>query len=45
MDVQPVTRTTHIKPATAARILIADDDPSSRELLRLILESSGYEVV
>ena len=27
------------------RILIADDTPSSRELLRSILESSGYEVV
>jgi CheY-like chemotaxis protein len=45
MDVQPVTPTTQIKPAAAARILIADDDPSSRELLRSILESSGYEVV
>lgn len=29
----------------AKRILIADDTPSSRELLRSILESSGYEVV
>lgn len=28
-----------------ARILIADDTLSSRELLRSILESSGYEVV
>jgi CheY-like chemotaxis protein len=45
MEVQPVTHTTHTKSATAARILIADDDPSSRELLRSILESSGYEVV
>jgi two-component system chemotaxis response regulator CheY len=45
MDVQPITNTTQIKPATAARILIADDDPSSRELLRSILEGCGYEVV
>jgi len=29
----------------ATRILIADDTLSSRELLRSILESSGYEVV
>ena len=27
------------------RILIADDRPSSRELLRLVLERSGYEVI
>lgn len=45
MDVQPIARTTQMKPAAAARILIADDDPSSRQLLRSILESSGYEVV
>jgi CheY-like chemotaxis protein len=30
---------------TANRILIADDTVSSRELLRSILEGSGYEVV
>jgi CheY-like chemotaxis protein len=45
MDTQPRTDTTQIKPVIAARVLIADDDPSSRELLRSILESSGYEVV
>jgi CheY-like chemotaxis protein len=28
-----------------ARILIADDRPSSRELLRLVLERAGYEVI
>jgi CheY-like chemotaxis protein len=28
-----------------SRILIADDRPSSRELLRLVLERSGYEVI
>jgi CheY-like chemotaxis protein len=27
------------------RILIADDRPSSRELLRLVLERAGYEVL
>lgn len=31
--------------ATTIRILIADDTLSSRELLRTILEGSGYEVV
>lgn len=30
---------------SASRILIADDAPSGRELLRTILERSGYEVV
>jgi CheY-like chemotaxis protein len=45
MNVQPLTPATTIKPAAAPRILIADDDPSSRELLRSILESCGYEVV
>jgi len=29
----------------SARILIADDSLSSRELLRFILEDSGYEVI
>ncbi len=28
-----------------SRILIADDRPSSRELLRLVLERSGYDVI
>jgi CheY-like chemotaxis protein len=28
-----------------ARILIADDRPSSRELLRLVLERAGYDVI
>ena len=32
------------RPSTT-RILVADDTLSSRELLRTILESSGYEVV
>lgn len=45
MDSEPTRRSNGSKPATTARILIADDDPSSRELLRDILESCGYEVV
>lgn len=32
-------------PAGKRRILIADDRPSSRELLRLVLERAGYEVI
>ena len=31
-------------PHRPTRVLIADDTPSNRELLRSILESSGYEV-
>jgi CheY-like chemotaxis protein len=30
---------------TIKRILIADDQPVGRELLRTVLESSGYEVI
>lgn len=33
------------EPAGKRRILIADDRASSRELLRLILERAGYEVL
>jgi CheY-like chemotaxis protein len=32
-------------PPRRARILIADDRPSSRELLRMVLERAGYEVL
>jgi two-component system chemotaxis response regulator CheY len=45
MDPQLSTLSNDTKSGIAARILIADDDTSSRELLRAILESSGYEVV
>jgi CheY-like chemotaxis protein len=33
------------QPRTVKRILIADDQPVGRELLRTVLESSGYEIV
>lgn len=33
------------EPAGKRRILIADDRASSRELLRLVLERAGYDVV
>ncbi|MDQ6879061.1 MAG: response regulator [Candidatus Dormibacteraeota bacterium] len=32
-------------PAKSIRILIVDDDPSVRFVLRLILEAEGYEIV
>jgi CheY-like chemotaxis protein len=31
-------------PQSVKRILVADDQPAGRELIRSILESSGYEV-
>jgi len=36
-----------VSPATKStkRILIADDQPAGRDLIRAILESSGYEVI
>lgn len=33
------------EPGRKYRILIADDRPSSRELLRIILERAGYDVL
>ncbi len=33
------------KPPRKALILIADDRPSSRELLRTVLERAGYDVI
>lgn len=44
MDNTPSDRPEDFKQHLATRILIADDTLSSRELLRFILESSGYEV-
>jgi CheY-like chemotaxis protein len=43
----PVGYTTFVSeaPQSAKRILIADDQPVGRELIRTILESSGYEVI
>lgn len=45
MDTNSLDRSGGAKQWLAKRILIADDTLSSRELLRSILESSGYEVV
>ncbi|MBM3817403.1 MAG: sigma-54-dependent Fis family transcriptional regulator [Acidimicrobiia bacterium] len=33
------------RPAGAARILIVDDEPSMREMLRIVLRREGYDVV
>jgi len=45
VDTNSHDRTGGTAPPLAKRILIADDTLSSRDLLRSILESSGYEVV
>jgi len=45
VDTNSLDRSGGTTPPLAKRILIADDTLSSRELLRSILESSGYEVV
>jgi CheY-like chemotaxis protein len=44
VNTQQSNRSQVAQPHSATRILIADDRPSSRELLRVILEGSGYEV-
>jgi len=44
MDAKLSDRSKGAKPPLTIRILIADDGLSSRDLLRYILESSGYEV-
>jgi CheY-like chemotaxis protein len=44
VDIGPQSRTEDAERRCAARILIADDTLSSRELLRFILEDSGHEV-
>jgi DNA-binding response OmpR family regulator len=40
-----LSRITHYAPMSPTTILIADDDPSIRELARMYLEKDGYEVV
>ena len=44
MNSGPRLKTENRNPRRPNRVLIADDTPSNRELLRSILESSGYEV-
>ena len=45
MDTNSLDSSGNAKRSPAKRILIADDSVSGRELLRSILECSGYEVV
>jgi CheY-like chemotaxis protein len=45
VDTNSLDSSGNAKQSPAKRILIADDSLSSRELLRSILESCGYEVV
>ncbi len=45
METNSLDRSGDAKRSLVKRILIADDTMSSRDLLRSILESSGYEVV
>jgi two-component system response regulator PilR (NtrC family) len=50
--VTPTTKTSGLEPAEPAaagtsstRILVVDDEPSMREMLRIVLRRDGYEVV